>query len=242
MGLELRQRIALLANQPDPAKQFEVIFGRGFQVLPRFAPVSGSDFSRGFSVRTALPGETREKDPSAPTEWLHRVAHVRERTADLLDALHYAEAIHGEMHLDLAVGQFPVEGNGEDDVPTWVALPIEPHASGGGRLSLVAWPSEAIGSNGAPDLYLAGLLVDEWVEVVPNREEVTGLTFQYDAPGTHPPQAILLAVPPVLDPQEPWTAEGLSEVLHETLDLAKARAVDPDALLALGHLLPALHL
>ena len=243
VGLELRQRIALLAKQPAPPDQLEVIFGRGFQALPRFTPVSGPDFLKGFSVRTALPGEAPEKDPSAPAEWLHRVAHVRDRAADLLDVLHYAEALHGETHLDLAVGQLPLTGDGEDDVtPTWVALPIEPPASGRGRLSFVAWSPEAIGSNGTPDLSIAGLLVDEWVEVVPNREEVTGLTFQYDAPGTRPPQAILLAVPPDIDSQESWTTEVLSAVLHETLDLAKTRAVDLDALLALGHLLPALHL
>ena len=40
---------------------------------------------------------------------------------------------------------------------------------------------------------LAGLLIDEWVEIVPSAQETTAITFQYDAPDAFAPQAILLA-------------------------------------------------
>ena len=50
---------------------------------------------------------------------------------------------------------------------------------------------------------LAGLLIDEWVEVVPSATETTGITFQYDQPDACPPQTILLAVPPEVG--VPWT-------------------------------------
>ena len=43
---------------------------------------------------------------------------------------------------------------------------------------------------------LAGLLVDEWTEVVPSRTETAGLAFRYDPPDAMAPQAMLLAVPP----------------------------------------------
>jgi hypothetical protein len=86
---------------------------------------------------------------------------------------------------------------------------------------------------------LAGLLIDEWVEVVPSTRETTAITFQYDAPDSCAPQAILLAVPPVLG--RPWTVGGLNRVLIETLELAKLRAVDPAALGDISHWLPALH-
>ena len=42
------------------------------------------------------------------------------------------------------------------------------------------------------------------------------------------PQAILLAVPPVVG--EPWTVGNLNRVLLETLDMLRIRAVDPTAL------------
>ena len=47
-----------------------------------------------------------------------------------------------------------------------------------------------------------------------------------------------LAVPPV--PGAPWTGQTLHRVLVETLDLAKLRAVDAEALGEIAHYLPAL--
>ena len=71
---------------------------------------------------------------------------------------------------------------------------------------------------------MTGLLVDEWVEVVPSTRETTALAFQFDPPDSCAPQSVLIAVPPV--PGQDWTAETLRRVLMETLDLAKLRAVD----------------
>ena len=84
---------------------------------------------------------------------------------------------------------------------------------------------------------LAGLLVDEWVETVPAASETTGIALPYDRPNSAPPQAMLLAVPP--EPEAPWTVGTLQQVLLETLDLARVRAVDPDALDEVGQFLPA---
>jgi hypothetical protein len=104
-----------------------------------------------------------------------------------------------------------------------------------GRLSLVLQMTDAL------DLAqpVAGLLIDEWVEIVPSARETTAITFQYDAPDACAPQAILLAVPPVQG--RAWTVGGLNRVLIETLELAKLRAVDPAALGEIAHWLPALH-
>jgi hypothetical protein len=114
-----------------------------------------------------------------------------------------------------------------------------PIAAGGempdGRLSLIL--------QGPGDIDLAkpvaGFLVDEWVEVVPSRNETTGIAFQLDPPDTCAPQAILLAVPPVVG--KAWTVETLNRVLIETFELARMRAVDPAALGDIEHYLPALH-
>lgn len=91
----------------------------------------------------------------------------------------------------------------------------------------------------APGSPLAGLVVDDWVEVVPNRTETTAVSFNYDAPGAVAPQAILLAVSP--DNRPLWTSELLRDTVVEALDLAKIRAVDQDALGEVGHFLPALY-
>jgi hypothetical protein len=74
---------------------------------------------------------------------------------------------------------------------------------------------------------------------VPNREETTAVTFHYDAPGAVAPQSLLLAVPP--DVRRPWSVDTLEAILLETLELAKLRLVDLDALREVGHYLPGLY-
>ena len=71
-----------------------------------------------------------------------------------------------------------------------------------------------------------GLLLDEWSEVIPARDETTGLTFHYDRPSTEPPQVMLLVTPPDLIGH--WQWQDLIEALHETLEMAKRRAIEPE--------------
>ena len=119
----------------------------------------------------------------------------------------------------------------------WVGLPPAPGTSlPPSKLSLVL---HTIGPIDATRV-MTGLLIDEWVEVVPNAQETTALAFQFDAPDACAPQNVLIAVPPV--PGQAWTAETLRHVLMETLDLAKLRAVDTNALGAAAQHLPGLYL
>jgi translation elongation factor EF-G len=83
-------------------------------------------------------------------------------------------------------------------------------------------------------------VLDQWTEVIPAPTEQTGVAFHYDDPSAEAPQAILLAVPPVH--AEQWDLASLVATLHETLDLAKVRAVDSELLGPLAQLLPAIFL
>ena len=89
----------------------------------------------------------------------------------------------------------------------------------------------------APGTAIAGLIVDEWVEVLPSPQQITGVAFHHDDPTARAPQTILLGVRPDGFPE--WTLEAVEGTVLEALDLAKLRAVDPDALGGLGHYLPA---
>jgi hypothetical protein len=86
----------------------------------------------------------------------------------------------------------------------------------------------------------SGLLIDEWVEMLPNRREVTGLTFNFNAPNSAPPQALLLAVTPRETGR--WSWDDLVETVLDTFRRVKLRAVEPDHLgeiPGIGTLLPA---
>ncbi len=78
-----------------------------------------------------------------------------------------------------------------------------------------------------PEQSVCGILVDEWTEIVPTEEETAGLAFHYDRPNAEPPQTMLLAVSPQLYGRG-WAWDDLLAILHETLDEARLRAVEPE--------------
>jgi hypothetical protein len=84
---------------------------------------------------------------------------------------------------------------------------------------------------------IAGLLVDEWVEVVPSREQTTSIAFHYEAPSAAAPQVWLLGVPP--PGLENWTEANAIRIVQEALELARLRLVGMDGVAGLGQILPA---
>jgi len=210
-------------------QRLRAVFGDGFVVLPRFRPANATSIQQALAASTDVQGG----DPLAVLTFHQRVARVREAVAQLDDTLRYAEALGTGDSLTLQVAQLPYH---EQD--RWIGLSATPEKPlTAGRLSLV------IHLTGSVDFSqpLAGLMIDEWVEVVPNANETTGLVFQYNQPDACPPQAILLAVPPNPAEQNVWTQSSLVQVLRETMDLAHIRAVTPDLLDELNQYLPALY-
>ena len=207
--------------------RLRIVFGKAFVVLPRFVASNAAELKQALANSTKL----QDNDPLAATTWFQRVARVRDGANRLNAALSYAEAVDSGEKLKLTVAQLP-----HDATDRWVGLPFK---AGGaltvGKLSLIVQSGAAIN----PQQPVAGLLIDEWVEVVPSTKEITGIALQYDQPNAAPPQTILLAVPP--DVQAPWTIWSLQQVLLETLDLARIRGVDTDSLHEVGHYLPAMY-
>ena len=186
---EVVRRLALVKQAAKDADghvaRLHAVFGDEFLVLKRLVLPQAAAFASAFAGSAGLVG-----DPGAPVTWFHGASRVRDGVARLQAALTYAEALQTGASLSLRVAQLPAAA-GE----RWVALPP---AAGttipGGRLSLVAQAQPGL------DLAkpVAGILIDEWVEVVPSAREVTGVAFHYDQPNAEPPQAILLAVAPDL--------------------------------------------
>jgi len=196
--------------------------------LPRFTHVGAADLAASLADKAALLGT----DLLAHYAWFQRMERVREPLTLLGLVLREAEALGSPETLRLGVAQLPRGSGGE----RWVGLPIPAgKAMPDGSLSLILQGADKIDFTKP----LAGLLVDEWVEVVPNRNETTGIAFQFDPPDTCAPQAILLAVPAV--PGKTWTVGTLNRVLIETFELARMRGLDPAALGDVAHYLPALH-
>jgi hypothetical protein len=208
-------------------ERLHVVFGKAFIVLPRFTAANVDELEKALANSDNL----QDGDSLASITWLRRMARIRETVGRLQTALNYSEALRTGERLKLKIAQLPhVDGE------RWVALPLKAGESlPGGKLSIAVQSATPVDVRRP----LAGLLIDEWVEVVPSATEVTGIALQYDQPNAAPPQSILIAVPPELE--SPWTIWSLQQVLLETLDLARIRAVDLGALDEVGHYLPALY-
>jgi hypothetical protein len=132
-----------------------------------------------------------------------------------------------------SVAQLP-----HDPTASWVALPPAPgEARASGKLSLVLHAPA-----GAPDLTQPtyGLFLDEWVETIPNAKEHTGIAFRHEDTAGEAPQTLLVAVPPTLDAG--WSLDALLAIVNETLDNARLRALDLQALDLLAQLIPGIYL
>jgi hypothetical protein len=206
--------------------RLQATFGASFVVLPAFVATATAPIGQLWANSDSLQGG----DAFASARFLQRAARVRTGVRRMSDAMLLAESLAGSPFPLPAVAQLAaVTGD------RWGGLDTAPGPSSS-TLSLVAWTSPETPAAGA---LIAGLAIDEWIDVVPSTSQTTGVAFDYSAPTGRAPQAILLAVGPDLFPE--WTLESLEGSVLEALDLAKIRGVDPDALGALGHYLPALY-
>jgi hypothetical protein len=207
------------------------VFGGTFRVLPLFR--LGPEAAEALRGEVGTPGD----DPAPGFTWLARIAHCRDAARRFADVLTYAEA-QQTAEASLYTRQLPYEPGspwlGQGGLPESRDRDRRDRDTGG-RVSIVAHLPHALGR----DASVCGLMIDEWVEVIPNPTEMTGVAFQYDAPAAQAPNAILLAVPP--DARSTWDADGLVSIVVEAFELAKLRAVDPEALVDVGHFLPALY-
>jgi len=200
----------------------------------------------------AISGPAPEGRADAPSadlgEWLQRVGEVRPVPRALNETLLVAGARAGRCER-LHAMQDPVTA---DDA--WIGGTFPAGRRPQARSHLV-WHAP---SGLPPGTAVAGLLLDEWVELLPGADrireqtetappaqsppesELTGIAFHYDRPDAKAPHTVLVAVPPDLD--RGWTSDGLVQVLRETLQLAKLRAVDLADLPLLDDLLPAIRL
>jgi hypothetical protein len=207
--------------------------------LPLLAAVRGDACTAALAALASPPdmgpaGATRAGRASLVRSYVTAAAGVRRDLAALDEALGLGVAV-GAPEPAALVAQLSVAPATAGE--RWVGLPDAPGQPVGGRTSLVAL-APAGDPSGASSI--SGLLVDEWLEVVPAEREVTALAVHANRPNAEAPQAILLAVAP--DPAKAWDLDTLSAVLEETLDRAARRMVDLPALPALGHHLPALYI
>ena len=241
--------------------RIKLLLGKDFPVLPRF---SVGPYAAEFNASLAEQDKLSLNNPWHVTGWIPKLARVR----DGLDRFAAALSAHEALVDLSAADDFKLVQYPHRSEQVWAALPEAWREPAGTPFDprqvpeelhdyLAAQPDppyknvqraapnlalvlhipgglEAIADDGP----LAGLVIDEWPEFIPDPFQTAAIGFHYDAPGARPPQSILLALPPRLH-QDNWHFDDVLDVLHEAWDLAHLRGVRPrDLEGGLGLLLP----
>lgn len=245
--------LAALASEPAGPGGADSWLSRARTAL---AEVLGADVPLLPALGRAAPAGRPEVPGADVEDWLRRNAAVRPVVRALHETLMLAGARAGRVER-LRAAQDPP---GEADLWIGGTFPAgrRPRAT-----THLVWHAPA---DAAPDTAVTGLLLDEWIELLPGPDalrlpaepapaagappqppaeappetELTGVAFHYDRPDAKAPHNVLIAVPPDLD--RGWTSDGLVQVLRETLELAKLRAVDLADLPMLDDLVPAVRI
>ena len=218
--LHAQARSALEAAPADRALETYVdiarhLFGDQLNPLPRFSAANPGELAQAIGAQSLLAGT-----PSgALDEFIHGVARVRPNAAAYENALLLAPMLGGTIE-EPRVAQLP-----HDPAARWLGVELASTTPRDGRaLSLLVHATTGF----APDTPVVGLMLDEITDVVPNNEEITGLAYQQHRPASEPPQALLLIVPATLG--NGWQWAELQQAVIDTFELAKTRAVEPDAI------------
>lgn len=220
----------------------KTLFGAAFTILPRFMYNNPADITASDQDRNQLLSyATNHINMNfVADEWMQQTSTVRPRLARW-DHVRTIYEIDNADQLELAPVQLPFKAN-----DSWLAVEFPKENPDGSAfnitndtLSIVIHGEWGFSTAAAQ----CGLLVDDWTELVPEREATTGVTFNYNQPDAMPPQALLLAVTP--EEKGNWSWDELVGILNDTLLRAKLRAVEPRLLDKLktpdiGVLLPAI--
>jgi hypothetical protein len=262
MAAVAAKRVAEAESLLARAAGSESVKGRVESASQALAAVFGGSF---LAVPKILPPPAGEKDPWSGAvgpagvtalagaeirPWLARAGALRAATSAFGETVLVREAL-GRRPL-LRIAQSPAGAYGR-----WAGLPF---GDAPPMTPLACMVAEVVGANaGDPepslDKGVAGVVLDEWTEVVPRRlarqdpddpdaapalvdVTTTGIAVNANGPGARPPQAILLALSA---DGGAWTGDRLVKVLDEALTLARMRTLTLQDIPFIGRVLPALY-
>lgn len=178
-------------------------------------------------------------------EWLAEIAKVRASMGNL-HRTRMASEWAGMKQSSLKTLQFPFTT--KDHFWLGREVPNEDYVDDKDSLIMLNAPT----SYTNPELYMCGFVIDQWMELIPYRQQQGGMVFNYDQPNAEAPQVILLALPATIRLKsrksknveaKNWHLDELISILNDTKEMAENRAVEPDHIYdnhALSKVLPLL--
>lgn len=219
---------AATANASDVAERrveaAQALFGDHFKLVPEYLhPTDAADeIDKAWGDRDKLLRHLTDPEPGGlgidfpVDDWLYGAARVREKLGLWEHLIVSANALE-TAEPSLTPLQLPYRA---DDV--WLGLRFpDDYDHEGDRLAYTAHFAVPFDKTAKQ----CGLLIDEWTEVIPTKDETTGVAFHYDRPSTEPPQVLLLALSPTMTGTWRWV--DLVDSIRETFAEARLRAVEP---------------
>ena len=217
------ERIELLLNAAKQVLKEDILLIPHLKLSPTF----GSTVQLAYDQENAIQAFVATKeDRLYPVEdWLCGVARVRENLWHVENFRSLANGYDFNTDIDLKPLQFPIRENAR-----WLAMKFVDESEDvqkyvnsleGDSLLYTAHFASPFDSTKS----LCGIIIDEWTEVIPFKNETTGIAFHYDQPNSEPPQTMLLVTPSILNGK--WEWDDVMGAMEETLAMAKKRAVEP---------------
>jgi len=200
----------------------KALLGEDFRMFPAFSLRSdhANEWANAWNDRAALLAFATAETPFPVDDWLYGVARVREKMRHYENVLLLSDALDAQSP-ELTPLQFPYQISNYHWLavafPAGLELPTE-------TLLYTAHYAQQFNSAARQ----CGALVEEWTEVIPGNTETAGLAFHYDRPNNEAPQTWLLATPANF--ANGWQWNDLVDAVHEALDAAQLRAVEPSFL------------
>ena len=218
----------LPATNDDPSnyitetlEAFKQIFDTNYVVLPLFKirQEEQSYLSLMLNYSSTLKNDHTGND-LLTEEWMSSIAKVK-KNAEHYELLSIMSSI---VHLSNITSraiiplQLPYSNDGTE---RWLgASVVNNEALKEGRIAIGACVPNGHTASG----YQVGIMVEEWMDVIPYNEHTTGISFHYNQPNSKAPQCLILGLTPQITGN--WKWNDLVDMLNETLDLAKKRGVD----------------
>jgi len=211
--------LALLEVEEANAKLAELgqlVFGRAFKVYPNFQMINSIQIEQNRENANFL-----DNGGDLPLEkWVQGVAKVRSKVLEYQKMRLFSDALLNQANQKLSATQIPAI----DATDRWLGIEIgDNYSPAGDTLSVVMEIPE---TNNIAGQLQSGMLIDEWVETIPDKNVQTGMAMHFDQPNNEAPNTLILAVTP--EETGAWAWDDLMDTINETIGMAKKRAVEPD--------------
>jgi hypothetical protein len=199
----------------------KAVYGDAYILLPKFniRAAEQTMLNPAFTMASSLLQDHLGNN-LLTDEWLGSIARVRKNAAtyEILSAVASAIDFDSFYNRPIKALQLPYSTTGSD---RWLgASVIDSSFIQPGYVSIGA----SMPAGNTVSAAQVGIMVEEWIDVIPNAEETSGVSFHHDQPNAKAPQCLILGLTPQITGN--WRWDDLVDMMNETFDLAQKRGVD----------------